>query len=124
MTGFIRGLFSKKSEKVDGQEVKPRNKSGEYFLDQDAAKTYGDIDYMRTAKTIKKSFPRNAQGEIVEVEEVISSLEKVVEVSTSPTTNPVTESTVTSEAKKPESDRRRPDSNLDMFRKMAKDIKK
>jgi hypothetical protein len=121
MTGFIRGLFKKKSETVEGQEVKPRNKSGEYFLDQDAAKTYGDIDYMRTARSVKKSFPRigGSQGEIVEVEEVLSSLEKL---------NPDQKKSdpIASEVKKPEpaSDRRRSDPNLDMFRKMAKDINK
>jgi hypothetical protein len=36
---------------------------GEYFLDDDAAKSMGNTDYMREVKTVRRTFPKMANGE-------------------------------------------------------------
>jgi hypothetical protein len=124
MTGFIRGLFSKKDkeEKVEERLAKP-DKPGEFFLDNDSAKTFGDIDYMRTAKSVRKTYPK---GDDLEVTESISAMEK----------RDVTEMTEVKKPKKAESSAPKPTTastpdrrsseggGMDMFRKMAKDINK
>lgn len=123
VTGFIRGLFGSKSKKEDG-EAKAKKDTNAYYLDSDSSKTFGDIDYMRTAKAVTKSYP-NGRGEVTEV---ISSMDKkIVEM----------EEEIKEETKKqtelkiePQAQFRKPDgvssasTNMDMFRKMAKEIKK
>jgi hypothetical protein len=119
VTGFIRGLFGGKSKK---EESAPQVKKdvNSFFLDNDSAKTFGDIDYMRTAKAVTKSFP-NGLGEVTEV---ISSIDKkAVEIEEE-------KKAKTEDQIKPEAQFRKPDgissasTNMDMFRKMAKEIKK
>jgi len=117
--GLFDGLFKGK------RESEPKEKpTQEFFLDPDEAKTFGNIDYMRTAKAVRKTFPATGGAkEGAEVVEVISSLEKVDVASQNrgqaePTLADVSQPT-------PElSQRRQQDSNLDMFRNMAKDIRK
>lgn len=93
-----------------------------FFLDPDEAKSMGNIDYMRKARKVKKSFPSSkAWGAGFEVEEEISAMEKngfkPQPVSTS-FTNP------SPEVKAEVSQRRKVDSNMDIFRNMAKDLRK
>lgn len=117
MTGFIRGLFG---------GGKANNNSEAFFLDEDTAKGLGNVDFMRTPKTVKKSYPKAAGSlnVITGKEEVtVSSINKMergetpqpksIETSTQPT--------ATSSYSVPP---RRSSGNLDMFRQMAKDIKK
>ncbi|NES03671.1 MAG: hypothetical protein F6K22_12945 [Okeania sp. SIO2F4] len=51
MTGFIRGLFGKKDDNQPKEA---------FFLDQDAATSLGNLDYMRKSKTVKRSYPKAA----------------------------------------------------------------
>ena len=111
MTGFIRGLFGKKSKKEENA----------FFLDADSAKTYGDIDYMRTAKTVKKSFPKG----LGEVAEAISSLDKAeIDLEEQESTAQKAEKIEI----KPQFKKSEPtvgtSTDMDMFRKMAKEVKK
>lgn len=121
MTGFIRGLFGGKAKK---EESAPQVKKdfNSFYLDNDSAKTFGDIDYMRTAKAVTKSFP-NGLGEVTEV---ISSMDKkIMELEEEKKAKAKTEDQI-----EPQTQFRKPDgigsasTNMDMFRKMAKEIKK
>ncbi|MGL5510532.1 MAG: hypothetical protein ACRDB1_13005 [Microcoleaceae cyanobacterium] len=120
MTGFIRGLFGGN---------KANNNSEAFFLDEDTAKGLGDVEFMRTPKTVKKSYPKAAGSINVitgEEEVTVSSINKMdrgeapkpksIETSTQPTTT-----TATSSYSVPP---RRSSGDLDMFRQMAKNMKK
>lgn len=131
MTGFIRGLFGKKKKDDAGSSDgdAPKRK-GAYFLEPDDAKTFGDIDYMRKSKTIKRTF---AKGE-ARVREISSMNDAEIGNSLAapaqpqpPTTQSQPQAETETQSFKPSSDeqqRRSPDSNMDMFRNMAKDIRK
>lgn len=118
MTGFIRGLFGGK--KKDGEAKKD---SG-YFLDADSSKSFGDIDYMRTAKAVRKSFPKG----LGEVTEVISSMDKK-EVAEEEEKQ-VEKLQAENQKIEPKAQFGKSEgigsasTNMDMFRKMAKDIRK
>lgn len=137
MVGFIKNLFSSKNDN-NGEQPK-RQKQKAFFLDPDEAKTYGDIDYMRKPNTVRRSFPKsvgNPEGG-EQVEEVSAlekkSLSKKRPTATNNKTNQPspssTESTQESKTYSSKDDpdiqkRRQSDSSMDMFRNMAKDIKK
>jgi hypothetical protein len=119
MTGFIRGLFGGN---------KANNNSEAFFLDEDTAKGLGNVDFMRTPKTVKKSYPKAAGSlNVITGEEVvtISSIDKVesgeapkpksIATSTQSTTPATSSYTVPP---------RRSSNDLDMFRQMAKNMKK
>lgn len=111
MTGFIRDLFGKK----------PKKEENAFFLDADSAKTYGDIDYMRTAKTVKKSFPKG----LGEVAEAISSLDKSeIDLEKEEAASQKQEKIEF----KPQFKKAEPtvgtSTDMDMFRRMAKEVKK
>ncbi|MFZ4639256.1 MAG: hypothetical protein ACOYMP_02475 [Nodosilinea sp.] len=135
MTGFIRGLLGGKA-KNPGESDRPvqseapaiERAKDAFYLDPDDAKTYGNIDYMRSSKMVRRTFAKK-QGETEEKESIkkISALESVklrendalASKKSQSISQPSFEPTVT-----PSLDRRKVDTNLDMFRKMAKDIKK
>ncbi|MGY6529771.1 MAG: hypothetical protein ACXITR_07550 [Cyanobacterium sp.] len=114
---------------------------GAYFLDPDDAKTYGDIEYMRKTKTTRRTFPKTLGSEKgAELIQEVSS-EKMVKKTTFQNPNNFnnntqssfnsvesssTESSNTESSFAPtESQKRRPtDTNMDMFRNMAKGIRK
>jgi len=52
--GLLQRLFGKK----DTTTVQAQQSKGAYFLDADSAKTFGNIDYMRQAKTVERTFPK------------------------------------------------------------------
>ncbi len=130
MTGFIRGLFGSRKAETDAGSTATPGDSGAYFLDADSAKTYGDIDYMRTTKAIKRTFPKGGPR----ISEVSS--EKWGNGSSDSTAAPSQSSTPsTPKFSAPSnsstgsnsftaSERRKPDKGMDMFRDMAKDIRK
>lgn len=135
MTGFINRLFRRKplpgesSTPQSQQQPQPQaqqQKGGAYFLDPDDAKTYGDIDYMRTARKVRKTF----MGGSVEMIEEISATEKrrlndqAPSKSNSETSASTPASTSESAAPTPQVERRRASSEMDMFRNMAKDLGK
>ncbi|MDX1976547.1 MAG: hypothetical protein SFT94_02640 [Pseudanabaenaceae cyanobacterium bins.68] len=120
MTGFIRGLFGKKQDEAT---VIKKDKPGEFFLDPDSAKTYGDIEYMRTAKAVRKTYPKGD----AEVIETISALEKRDITDTVAEPKKVAKPEPASQPKlgQPIPERKPTQSGgLDMFRQMAKEINK
>ncbi|MEB3289826.1 MAG: hypothetical protein VKI82_07915 [Leptolyngbya sp.] len=135
MTGFIRGLFGGKA-KNPGEADRPvqaqptiESAAGAYFLDPDDAKSFGNIDYMRSSKTVRRTFAKK-RGETEEKESIrkISATEAVkLEENGLPKAKsiPTESTTVQSPSFSNYTSRNlKTDTNLDMFRKMAKDIKK
>lgn len=140
MTGFIRNLFGSKKQAPEAKEAapvekpakpakapKPPRENTAYFLDPDAAKTYGNIEYMRTAKKIKHTFPKGKVEGAYEAE--ISSMNMGGgSVQSSSLSNPLFDAPArdpeTGASSTPVSERRKADSSMDMFRNMAKDLKK
>lgn len=127
MTGFIRGLFGGKKEKQQPAPKAPKNERA-FYLSDDDAQTFGDIDYMRTSKTVKRTFAKK-KGMSEEMESVrqISAMQKMdLDESGRPKSTSTQTSSGSPEAasEKPKVERRQADSNLDMFRNMARDIKK
>jgi hypothetical protein len=116
----------------DGTENGQSN--GAFFLSADDAKSLGNIDYMRTAKTVKKTFPGMAGREGFETVEIVSNQEKRSEgepvkpkftSSTTATNNGNGNSANAAANGTTETNgRRSADSSMDMFRNMAKDIRK
>jgi hypothetical protein len=128
MTGFIRGLFGGKSKTETTEETtsKPKKESKEFFLAPDEAKTFGNIDYMRKEVIIRHTFP-NVKGGVKEEAEVFievsaTELKKLGEENAPETTSVIEE--IKAETSGVVSQRRRGDSGMDMFRNMAKDLKK
>jgi hypothetical protein len=92
-----------------------------FFLDPDDAKSMGNIDYMRTARKVKKSYPTTkAWGAGFEQETITSAIAKGEPI---PPTFEV-ERKAAEENKSGLTDRRKASTDLDMFRNMAKDIRK
>lgn len=133
----------------------------DFFLSPDDAMTMGDIEYMRTTKRTRRTFPKtlaNKGGFAIENE--VSSVEESNNVYQESKTNQNTTTTANTvfnpapsttsqpgttggsavtqtepvesvqpapqpsfDAPKPETERRRPDDNMDMFRNMAKNMR-
>lgn len=140
MTGFIRNLFGSRrplpgeDEQPQEQQVQPRQaakpQSKEaYFLKPDDAKTMGDIDYMRTSKTIRRTFPKVRGGAGKEIVSQVSSEEMsqvdkfgVAQSQTKSAAQQPQESSPSLPKSTPK--RRNTDTSMDMFRNMARDLKK
>jgi hypothetical protein len=137
MTGFIRGLFGGKA-KNPGESDRPakaqpqptiQRAEGFYYLDPDDAKSFGNIEYMRSAKTVRRTFAKK-RGETGEKESIkqVSALQamKLQENGLPQSQTAAAESSFqpTVTRSNPSFDRRKTDTNLDMFRQMAKDMKK
>jgi hypothetical protein len=117
------GLFGRlfgRNKKANETPSNPDG-SGSYYLDADEAKTFGNIEYMRTPKTVKKMFPgTDGSKEMVEIEVTVSSMQRISDKAA-----PIFEPTpFAAEQNGANGDRRRADSSLDLFRNMAKDLKK
>lgn len=139
MTGFIRGLFGGKAKNPGEADRPARQKpapkqptikqvGGAYFLSEDDAKSYGNIEYMRSSKTVRRTFAKK-RGEAGEKESIrqISALEAKRLQDQGMPVQQVAPSDISYQPavkKDANSDRRKVDTNLDMFRKMAKDMKK
>jgi hypothetical protein len=129
MTGFLNRFFGRKAEGSGSKgqsdpkpEPKPKKEKGAFFLDPDQAKTLGNIDYMRTPVTVKKTFMQGA----AEIVEQVSAIEKVT-LSDSTKSAPAESAQSTPDQAAPIppiTERRRSGSDLDAFRKMARDIKR
>lgn len=145
MIGLIRGVFGSGSKneapaQQETQSQKPvREKPQAYFLDTDDARTVGDANYMRTAKTVRRTFPKTVNNEEMEFEREISSMNmsdrklgtQVPKLSMGSivTSTPAQAATGSSSNGSVPSDaevaqRRKSDSSLEMFRDMAKNIRK
>ncbi|MBD2464579.1 hypothetical protein H6G89_26585 [Oscillatoria sp. FACHB-1407] len=143
MAGLF-GFFGKK--KTDEGQATPQDngKPQAYFLDADDAKTLGNIEYMRTAKMIKHTFPKTASSKsgfesVVQVSsmgmtsgELQAAIETAEAITQAMETNGAAINGFTSNGAAPKAEsngaaeRRRSDSDssMDMFRNMARDIRK
>jgi hypothetical protein len=117
MAGFL-GLFGSSNSEANGNPEA-------FFLDDDQAKTMGNIDYMRTAKTVKRTFPKTVSQpdnkafiQKVSATEAKAGIQPPTETSSFESNGSVTSNGVAS------SQRRNVDTSLDMFRSMAKQIRK
>jgi hypothetical protein len=132
---FIRGLFSFKSRRNIEEFPQPKDA---FYLPDDDAKTFGDIDYMRSSKKTRRTFPKQVVGEDNEFFNEVSSTKKS-DRKDQPTfnspfnTTPLNGSQPSKPSEPPSSspsnssnsaERRRADPNMDTFRNMARDIKK
>ncbi|HIK22461.1 MAG TPA: hypothetical protein IGQ16_02160 [Thermosynechococcus sp. M3746_W2019_013] len=113
--GLFDGLF-RRGKQADAPPSK------DFFLDPDEAKTYSNIEYMRTPRVVKKTFPATGGAkEEVEVVELVSSIERVnPEAENKGKLEPSVNDIMTPPAE--EQERRRSDPSLDFFRSMAKDL--
>jgi hypothetical protein len=115
------GLFGKKDKKE--QSENPEKTESSYFLDQDSAKTLGDIDYMRTPKAVRRTFPTVNGVKGADITSAFTATEKLEDSKIEPKNNqpsePIPESTF-----EPKKLNARVDSSMDMFLNMAKEIKK
>ncbi|PZV13714.1 MAG: hypothetical protein DCF20_14710 [Pseudanabaena sp.] len=115
------GLFGKKDKKKESEN--PENTESSFFLDQDSAKTLGDIDYMRTPKAVRRTFPTVNGVKGADITSAFTATEKVenskIETKTNQSSEPIPQSTF-----EPKQINTRVDSNMDIFINMAKDIKK
>ncbi|MBE9010217.1 hypothetical protein IQ250_08365 [Pseudanabaenaceae cyanobacterium LEGE 13415] len=138
MTGFIRGLFSKsksdepapapverpKPEKVE----RPKKENSAFFLDSSDAQTYGNLEYMKASKKIRRTFPKTLDSpdekeyiqELSAMGRVVPGQAKVEIVAP----KPESESGQTAPIEDAAAQRRKAATDMDMFRKMAKDIRK
>ncbi len=128
----MAGLFGLGKTKYVDEPDKPLSESGEtkeaFFLNPDEAKTLGNVEFMRKAKTIKRTFPKTRNSQGAQVVQQISSMEKkplnsngVVSPMQSPSQ---AQGKIENTQSGTETERRKGDSSIDMFRKMAREIKK
>jgi len=117
MAGLF-GLFGRKNE----DEVKDA-----YFLTPDESKTFGDIDYMRKSKTVKRTFAKSITGGGGKLIKEVSALKAVKKNANQVGSNNnfVTSSDSGESSFTPDSQKlRSTDTSMNMFRNMAKQIKK
>lgn len=136
--GFLSDLFGLKSKYVDeetdeAEQAAEAQKRQAYFLEPDDAKTFGDINYMRSPTSVKKRFAKKKDdtGEVLEQEVETSAFGQVIrsnkKISATPEPLPTPENQPMKESQPNSFERRRADakdSNMDMFRNMARDMKK
>lgn len=110
MAGFFGRLFNRNNDKQNEDS---------YFLDPDAAKTVGDIEYMRKSATVRRTFPKTKTGGGGEITIDVSSIDKreIKNESNS-------EMTKTNETQVSERRTAKDSKGMDMFRNMARDIRK
>ena len=124
----IFDLFKRKGGSA--QQGGPATPKDAFFLSPDDAKTFGDIDYMRTPRTIKRTFAKTIDGgDIGESVKSISALEEKVlnpeELKTKKTNKSEVSFSSSETTQTNFSEERRPAStDIDIFRKMAGDINK
>jgi hypothetical protein len=126
--GGLGGLFGSRKNNTDFEPAPeptryaaPKDDANSFFLDADSAKTFGDIDYMRTSKAVRKTFPKVLGAkEGAEMLESTSSMDKVEGVAGSMPKASTSEIKPSQEG----SARRSQDTSMDMFRNMAKGIKR
>ncbi len=126
MAGFWQRLLRRDTPETS---EKPKKADNSFFLDPDDAKTLGDINYMRTPRTVKRTFPVvNGQKPDDWVAEISAKEQKMInDTPASSTTATNTESSAP-QAKEANSgvtpERQRNAGDLDPFRAMARDIRK
>ena len=113
---FVFGKSAPKDESASKQA---------FYLSDDDAKTFGNIDYMRSSKTVRRTFAKKKnQAEHLESIKSISALSSsAVDRNgyVQPQSAPVAPASSEASGSKRAS-RRKPNSDMDMFRNMAKNI--
>ena len=68
--GFVEGLLSSSSDSATNPQA--NTQQGDFFLSPDEAITLGNVEYMRTAKTVRRTFPnvKNLEKPLEEVKTV------------------------------------------------------
>jgi hypothetical protein len=142
--GFIGKVFSSKPKSevseakpaeeqvkapkpVKQKRVKAPTATDPYFLESDAAMTFGDLEYMRSVKSVRRTFAKQKVGADNASVRSLSSiaLEKLKAEGKLPSASQSSSSSASqSAAPASGSDRRRADSSMDTFRNMARDIRK
>jgi hypothetical protein len=126
MAGLF-GLFGNKTKFVDEPDpVTPKAEKKEaFFLEPDQAQSLGDAEFMRTPITTRRTFPKTLSGKgAAIVQEVSSMSKKQTKEGEVPSISLNTSSLPESPTEPVKNERRTGDDSLDMFRKMAKDLKK
>ena len=120
--GLFEAIFGKGAPKDD---TAPKEA---FYLSDDDAKTMGDIEYMRSSKTVRRTFAKKKdQKEHLESVRQISAMEKADADAASKTSDNSTGSNTSQPKPKtvPTNNRRRSSSDgMDSFRNMAKNIGK
>ncbi|TVQ42641.1 MAG: hypothetical protein EA365_14715 [Gloeocapsa sp. DLM2.Bin57] len=123
MAGLF-GLFGGKNK----DNANGKNNTGSFFLEPDEAKTLGNLEYMRSSDKIRRTFPKTRTNQVTEIVKEVSSLEVSAPSNQSNRVNtpstPVQSQSETQSQPESKPARRGNDSSLDLFRQMAKDIKK
>jgi len=116
--GAIGGLFRSKSQ---NQAIQPETSqpSGAYFLKPDDAITLGNVEYMRSSTSTRRTFPKAKLGEDNALVQSVSSMKKA-----DLNKQAIAEAKLPTLSDQTKTERRRADSNLDMFRSMARELKK
>ena len=126
MAGLF-GLFGNKTKFVDEPDpVTPKAEKKEaFFLEPDQAQSLGDAEFMRTPITTRRTFPKTLSGKgAAIVQEVSSMSKKQTKEGEVPSISLNTSSLPESPTEPVKNERRTGDDSLDMFRKIAKDLKK
>jgi hypothetical protein len=143
MFGFIKGLFgsSENAGAIENAPIVAQQSKDAFFLGRDEASTLGDVDYMRSTKSVKRTYAKTVDSpeEKVTIKQVSSMNSKVYEEGESfarptfqaPTPQssfaptPAASTPAPAQPKVDEAtERRKTDTSMDMFRNMAKDIRK
>jgi len=136
MTGFINRLFgskdrneSKEATPPKAKPARPQHQGSTFFLDEDEARSLGNADYIRRADKIKRTFPESkgsgSKGFSTEYE--VSSLEKrraEQRLEEAKSSNSASFGSAQTPKENPAESRRQADSSMDMFRNMARDLRK
>ncbi len=133
MTGFIRKFFGSKNNAPQQSQngaaqpkraAKPPKESKYYYLDPDSAKTFGDIDYMRTPKKVKHTFPKMSGAYEAEISAMNMQSKASSGMSATPSSSEAKPAAPKAAPEAKFSDRRQQDTSMDMFRNMARGMKR
>lgn len=120
--GFLSNLFGLKTKYVDEETDEAElaaeaEKRKAFFLEPDDAKTFGNIEYMRSPIQ-KKSGKKEEIPEPIQQKAFQQVMDSDKQMDATPEPQPSTQNSPAN------SEKRRADSSMDMFRKMAREIKK
>ncbi|NJK62667.1 MAG: hypothetical protein HC921_08285 [Synechococcaceae cyanobacterium SM2_3_1] len=129
MTGWIRRFFGSKQKAESRPEETPSPRSKKvksFYLDPDEAKSLGNVEYMRTARKVEKTFMggKYRTVESISAMEVVDITEKTEARPSPEDVSPQTSTPKQSQTPTSPAPRRQAGSDMDMFRNMARDIKR
>ncbi len=120
--GLLEFIFGKSTPKDDSQSKQA------YYLNDDDAKSFGNIDYMRSVRTVRRTFAKKKGQDHLESIRQISAMQRADDASNSSfgASTPASSNNAMGNSSVPSAQRprRKASSDMDMFRNMAKDIRK